>query len=91
MAVSKGRGKPEVVSRVRPPGVVRFGSVEIANAELKQLDDDGLVDRLLAGGMSRLSAARVVAIERGDAEPSRARIRSQARPPAFYSQARPLT
>lgn len=69
----------EVVSGLRPPDVVRFGSIEISTNEVKQLDDDGLIERLVAGGMSRLSAARVVAIERGGAEPGRARVHAQAR------------
>jgi hypothetical protein len=38
-----------------------------------------LVERLVAGGASRLTAERMVAIERGEAEPGRARRHAQAR------------
>ena len=47
-------------------------------------DEDALrvltrVERLVAGGASRLTAERLVAIERGDAEPGRARRHALAR------------
>jgi hypothetical protein len=38
-----------------------------------------LVQRLVAEGASRLTAERIVAIERGDAEPGRARRHPQSR------------
>jgi hypothetical protein len=43
------------------------------------LDDSELVDHLVAGGASRLTAERIVAIARGGAEPGRARRHTQAR------------
>ena len=60
-------------------GVLRFGRLEISETELKELSGAALVDRLMAGGISRLSAERIVAIEHGVAEPSRARSHMQAR------------
>jgi hypothetical protein len=39
----------------------------------------GLVQRLVAEGASRLTAERIAAIERGDAEPGRARRHPQSR------------
>jgi hypothetical protein len=60
-------------------GVARFGRLEITEDELKELSSAALVDRLIAGGISRLSAERIVAIEHGQAEPSRARSHMQAR------------
>ena len=60
-------------------GVLRFGRLEISETELKKLSSAALVDRLMAGGISRLSAERIVAIEHGKAEPSRARSHMQAR------------
>jgi hypothetical protein len=59
--------------------VARFGKVEIADAEVKRLSEAALVDRLVAGGMSRLSAERTVEIDRGTAECGRARPHSKAR------------
>jgi len=56
-----------------------FGRVEIAEADLKTLSSSLIVDRLVAGGVSRLSAERIVAIEQGIAEPGRARYRMNAR------------
>ena len=60
-------------------GVLRFGRLEISEVELKELSSAALVDRLMAGGISRLSAERIAAIEHGQAEPSRARTHMQAR------------
>jgi hypothetical protein len=60
-------------------GVLRFGRLEISESELKGLSSAALVDRLMAGGISRLSAERIAAIEQGSAEPSRARSHMQAR------------
>ena len=59
--------------------VARFGSVEITEFELRMLSSPALVDRLVGGGISRLSAERMVAIERGSAEAGRARRHTQAR------------
>lgn len=54
----------------------RFGKVEISAADVKALSN---VEQLVARGASRLTAERIVAIERGDAEPGRARPHTQAR------------
>jgi hypothetical protein len=59
--------------------VARFGSVVITEVELRMLSSPALVDRLVDNGISRLSAERMVAIERGDAEAGRARRHTQAR------------
>ncbi len=59
--------------------VAHFGNVEMDDAEVKTLSGSALVDRLVEGGMSRLSAERTVEIDRGTAEPGRARPHSQAR------------
>jgi hypothetical protein len=67
------------VTLVDSPDVVRFGGVVMSEGEFRRLTDAALIDRLVAGGISRLSADRIVAIERGTAEPSRARTHSQAR------------
>jgi hypothetical protein len=44
-----------------------------ADAEVKLLTSSVLVDRLVACGVSRLTAERFVEIQRGTAEPGRAR------------------
>jgi hypothetical protein len=59
--------------------VLRFGRVEMSEAELQGLSDSGLRDRLVAGGISRLSAERIVAIARGKAECGRARAHGPLR------------
>jgi hypothetical protein len=56
-----------------------FGCAEISEADLKSFDPAVLVERLVAGGISRLGAERMVAIKRGLAEPSRARTHMQSR------------
>jgi hypothetical protein len=56
-----------------------LGRLGISEAEAKELTGAVLVERLVAGGISRLSAERIAAIARGVAEPSRARNHSQAR------------
>ncbi|MDQ4082154.1 MAG: hypothetical protein M3123_04600 [Actinomycetota bacterium] len=53
--------------------MARLGKVEISDRAVAILSDAELVRRLVASGMSRLTAERVVAIERGNAEPGRAR------------------
>jgi hypothetical protein len=59
--------------------VARFGKIEIADAEIKALSSTALFERLVASGVSRLTAERFVAIERGTAEPGRARPHAVAR------------
>jgi hypothetical protein len=59
--------------------MVRFGTIEIAEADAKRLSSATLVERLVANGASRLTAQRMVEIERGSAEPGRARPHTTAR------------
>ncbi|HWB56621.1 MAG TPA: hypothetical protein VG479_06775 [Gaiellaceae bacterium] len=68
-----------IVTPADSPDVVRFGSVEISDADVQRLSGAALVDRLVAGGISRLSAERMVEIEQGTAEAGRARAHAQAR------------
>src|SRR5439155_1258895 len=62
-----------------PLSVTLFGKLEIPDAEAKQLTRTAIVERLVANGASRLTAERIVAIERGEAEASRARRHVTAR------------
>jgi hypothetical protein len=59
--------------------VERFGRPLPSEADTKRLDRSAHVERLVAGGVSRLTAERIVAIERGEAEPGRARRHTQSR------------
>jgi len=59
--------------------VDRFGTLILTEAEARRLDRFARVERLVAGGASRLTAERIVAIERGEAEPGRARRHTQSR------------
>ena len=61
------------------PGFARFGPTDITEADMKSFGAAVLVERLVTGGVSRLSAERMVAINSGSAEPSRARARMQSR------------
>jgi hypothetical protein len=53
--------------------IVRVGELELTAAEAQRLSDASLVDRLVETGVSRLTAARIVEVERNEAEPGRAR------------------
>jgi hypothetical protein len=57
----------------------RLDRAEVTEAEAKMLTWASPVERLVAGGISRLSAERIVEIEQGSAEPGRARRHTQAR------------
>lgn len=61
------------VTVVSPLGEVMTPGTAV---EVKALSN---VEQLVAQGTSRLTAERIVAIERGDAEPGRARPHTQAR------------
>jgi hypothetical protein len=50
-----------------------FGKLELPDREARRLTDDEIARLLVEAGYSRLAAERIVAIERGDAEPTRAR------------------
>jgi hypothetical protein len=51
----------------------------LSDWEVSRLRDWEVVDRLVEAGSSRLTAERMVEIERGEAEPGRARPHSMAR------------
>jgi hypothetical protein len=57
----------------------RVASIEISESEMTHLSSTALVARLVAGGVSRLTAERFVAIQRGNAESGRARPHAVAR------------
>jgi hypothetical protein len=59
--------------------MLRFGAIEIAEADVKRLSGPALIQRLMAEGASRLTAERMLAIERGTAEPGRARTHTLSR------------
>jgi hypothetical protein len=64
-----------------PPsaGKLRFATIGITEAQIRELSSATLVDRLVATGSSRLSAQRIVAIERGLADAGRARSHAKGR------------
>jgi hypothetical protein len=57
--------------------MVRFGGLELTEAEAELLSDASIADRLVETGVSRLTAARIVELARGAdfgrARPHRAR------------------
>ena len=55
--------------------VADLGKIELADPAMSLLSNSALVERLVVGGFSRLTAQRFVEIERGTAEPGRARHR----------------
>jgi hypothetical protein len=65
------------MARQEESGVTLFGSLEITNSELQYLSNAMIVERLVASGFSRLSADRIVAVQRGQVEPGRARRHAQ--------------
>ena len=56
-----------------------FGKLEIPDAEAKNLTNAAIAERLVATGVSRLTAERLVSVQRGEAEVGRARRHSQSR------------
>jgi hypothetical protein len=62
-----------------PERASRLDTLSLSEAELSRLHDSEVVDLLVAAGFSRLTATRIVAIELGEAEPSRARPHGMAR------------
>jgi hypothetical protein len=54
-------------------GVTQFGALVIADSEVRWLSNAMIVERLVESGVSRLSAERIVEVQRGDVEPGRAR------------------
>jgi hypothetical protein len=65
------------LKETKESGVTLFGTLAIANAELRNLSNEMIVERLVASGVSRLSADRIVAVQRGQIEPGRARRHAQ--------------
>lgn len=61
----------------RKDGVTVFGTLEITDSELRFLSNAMIVERLVDCGFSRLSADRIVAVQRGAVEPGRARRHAQ--------------
>jgi hypothetical protein len=55
-----------------------FGKLEIADSDMQWLSDTMIVHRLVESGVSRLSAERIVAVQRGEVEPGRARRHTQS-------------
>jgi hypothetical protein len=60
-------------------GVDLLSVLAISKAEAQALGRSELVERLVEGGTSRLTAHRIVALELGTDEPGRARSHSYAR------------
>ena len=58
--------------------VTLFGALAIRNSELRHLSNAMIVDRLVDSGVSHLSAHRIVAVQRGQVEPGRARRHAQS-------------
>jgi hypothetical protein len=58
-----------------------FGTLEIANSELLWLSDEAIVVRLVESGISRLTAERIVEVQRGEVAPGRARRHGQSHRP----------
>ena len=56
-----------------------LAGVEISESDLELMSDTVLVARLMAGGVSRLTAERFVEIQRGTGESGRARPHAVAR------------
>jgi hypothetical protein len=55
-----------------------FGTLEIADSEMQWLSNTAIIARLIESGVSRLSAERIVAVQRGGIEPGRARRHGQS-------------
>jgi hypothetical protein len=53
--------------------------IQLAVREMKALSDAMVVERLVDRGVSRLSAVRIVEIERNACEPGRARTHTMSR------------
>jgi len=59
--------------------VVKTEEIQIAVGEMKALSNAMVVERLVDRGVSRLSAERIVEIERSAVEPGRARRHTMSR------------
>jgi hypothetical protein len=58
---------------------VKAEEIQLAVKEMNALSNAMVVERLVESGISRLSAARIVEIERSASEPSRARAHTTSR------------
>ena len=58
---------------------MKADEIQLAVKEMKALSNAMVVERLVDQGVSRLSAERIVEIERGVVEPGRARTHSTSR------------
>ena len=58
---------------------MKVEEIQLAVREMKSLSNATVVERLVAAGVSRLSAVRIVEIEREACEPGRARAHSMSR------------
>jgi hypothetical protein len=54
-------------------GVTLFGRIELPERTVEMANNDELVRLLVDAGASRLTAERLVELERGEGEPGRAR------------------
>ena len=61
------------------PKIGRVERIGISEYDMQVLSTTVLVDRLVAGGVSRLTAERFIAIQRGSAEAGRARPHTLSR------------
>ena len=53
--------------------------IQLAVREMKALSNAMVIERLVDAGISRLSAMRIVEVERGSVEPGRARTHTMSR------------
>jgi hypothetical protein len=58
---------------------VKAEEIQLAVKEMQALSNAMVVERLVDSGVSRLSAERIVEIERGTVEPGRARTHTMSR------------
>ena len=58
---------------------MKAGEIQLAVKEMKALSSATVVARLVDKGVSRLTAERIVEIERGTVEPGRARTHTMSR------------
>jgi hypothetical protein len=59
--------------------MLRYRKLEIGETDVERLSDEELVLLLLEAGASRLTAQRIVEVERGRVEAGRARRHTRAR------------
>ena len=63
----------------RPADGSRSARLEISETDMRELSSAVLVGRLVHRGVSRITAERFIAIQRGEAAPGRARFHTTAR------------